>query len=148
MSSQGGFSKKSIHQQQNESCQKFARRVCFWQLSLLLWIEGKISKMDFAQYQQLSGSYTETPGTDDVFMYSVLGLNGEAGEVAEVVKKMIRDKGKKLSEEDKQDLLKELGDILWYLSKVASKLEFSLEDVANANLLKLKERYGDKRVID
>ena len=104
--------------------------------------------MDFAQYQQLSGSYTETPGTDDVFMYSVLGLNGEAGEVAEVVKKMIRDKGKKLSEEDKQDLLKELGDILWYLSKVASKLEFSLEDVANANLLKLKERYGDKRVID
>ena len=104
--------------------------------------------MDFEEYQKLSGSYTEIPGTDNVFMYSVLGLNGEAGEVAEIVKKMIRDKGKQLSEEDRQHLLKELGDILWYLSKVASKLEFSLEDVAKANLLKLKERYGDKRILD
>lgn len=104
--------------------------------------------MDFEEYQKLSGSYTEIPGTDNVFMYSVLGLNGEAGEVAEIVKKMIRDKGRQLSEEDRQHLLKELGDTLWYLSKVASKLEFSLEDVAKANLLKLKERYGDKRILD
>ena len=104
--------------------------------------------MNFEEYQKLSGSYTEVPGTDDVFMYSVLGLNGEAGEVAEVVKKMIRDKGKQLSEEDRHDLLKELGDVLWYLSKIASKLGFSLEDVARSNLLKLKERYGDKVILD
>ena len=100
--------------------------------------------MDFEEYQKLSGSYTETPGVDDTFMYSVLGLNGEAGEVAEVVKKMIRDKEKKLSREDRQDLLKELGDVLWYISKVASKLEFSLEDVANGNIKKMEERYPDK----
>ena len=104
--------------------------------------------MSFEEYQKLSGSYTEHPGMDDAFMYSVLGLNGEAGEVAEVIKKAIRDKGKQLSGEDRQDLLKELGDVLWYLSKIASKLEFSLEDVANANLKKMEERYGDKLILD
>lgn len=104
--------------------------------------------MTFEEYQKLSGAYTQSLGTDDVFLYSVLGLTGEAGEVAEVVKKMIRDKGRQLSEEDRQEILKELGDVLWYVAKVASKLDFSLEDVANRHLQKMKERFGDKIVLD
>jgi len=67
--------------------------------------------------------------------YVALGLNGEAGEIAEKVKKQIRD------DEDKTgDILDELGDVLWYLARVADELDADLSDVAEANLVKLFDR--------
>lgn len=73
-------------------------------------------------------------------MAQVLGLVGESGEVAEKFKKILRDKAGTLSDEDKTELLKELGDILWYVNSVAYLLGSDLEYVVNANIEKLASR--------
>ena len=70
----------------------------------------------------------------------VFGLSGESGEVSEKFKKLIRDKQGKISEEDKQEILKELGDILWYINSVAHLLGSNLDEVANKNLEKILSR--------
>lgn len=73
-------------------------------------------------------------------MAQLLGLVGESGEVAEKVKKILRDKDGKLSDEDRQELLKELGDILWYVNAVSQLLGSDLETVAQKNLEKVLSR--------
>jgi NTP pyrophosphatase (non-canonical NTP hydrolase) len=73
-------------------------------------------------------------------LHWVLGLNGEAGEVAEKLKKIIRDKNSVVSEEDKQEMAKELGDVLWYIAVFANDLGVSLDDIAQANIDKLRSR--------
>ncbi len=73
-------------------------------------------------------------------LYPTLGLCGEAGEVAEKVKKAIRDENGYISPERREDLKKELGDVLWYLACISGDLGISLEDVAVANLEKLADR--------
>jgi NTP pyrophosphatase (non-canonical NTP hydrolase) len=97
--------------------------------------------MNFKEYQKQA--LTTVITTDDELkdtLHWVLGLNGEAGEVAEKVKKIIRDKGGEISEEDKAELAKELGDVLWYIAVFAHQMGYSLDDVAAQNLLKLKSR--------
>ena len=73
-------------------------------------------------------------------MAQVLGLVGESGEVAEKFKKIIRDKDGVISDEDKQEIVKELGDILWYVNAVADLLGSSLNEVATKNLDKVLSR--------
>ncbi len=73
-------------------------------------------------------------------LHWVLGINGESGEIAEKVKKIIRDKGGRVSEQDKTDMAKEVGDVLWYLAVFAHHLGVPLETVAQQNLDKLKSR--------
>ena len=68
--------------------------------------------------------------------HRTLGLSGEGGEVANRIKKVIRDRGAELSEEDKQFLLEKLGDVLYYVSALAEYVDLSLEDVASQNLQK------------
>lgn len=77
---------------------------------------------------------------DPALVAKVLGLIGEAGEVAEKYKKIIRDKAGTISSADKTEIVKELGDVLWYVSTMASYLGVSLEDVAAGNLEKLFSR--------
>ena len=72
-------------------------------------------------------------------VYTTLGLNGEAGEIAEKVKKLIRD-DKTLTEGHRQELILELGDVLWYLANLAKELDVSLEEVATQNIAKLASR--------
>ena len=72
--------------------------------------------------------------------YPALGLAGEAGEVAEHAKKAIRDDGGIVTEERRRAMAKELGDVLWYVSQLASELDLELEEVAQANLEKLLSR--------
>lgn len=91
--------------------------------------------MNFKDYQELAASTAIYPD-DKKLIYPLLGLAGECGEVFEKVKKHFRD-GRVL---DKDDLGKELGDILWYLSAVARDLDISLQDVAEKNINKLKSR--------
>jgi len=91
------------------------------------------NKMNFNEYQKLARSTAIYPEEYKV-IYPALGLCGEAGEVAEKVKKNIRD-GKSL---DGVGL--ELGDVLWYISALADDLGVTLEEVAQANVDKLTSR--------
>jgi len=77
---------------------------------------------------------------DPAFVAKVLGLVGEAGEVAEKYKKIIRDKDGVISDKDKQEIAKELGDVLWYISVMAHYLGITLEEIAHMNLDKLFAR--------
>lgn len=88
----------------------------------------------------LMGNGKPVPVTDPAYVAKILGLVGEAGEVAEKYKKIIRDKKGVVSELDKQELTKELGDVLWYVSALAVYLEIPLEIVAKTNLEKLHSR--------
>ncbi|MBR2709451.1 nucleoside triphosphate pyrophosphohydrolase family protein [Candidatus Saccharibacteria bacterium] len=101
--------------------------------------------MNLDKYQKQSAKYDlfetsinlESPG----FLEKVLGLVGEAGETADKIKKIIRDKGGHASEEDRESIIKELGDTLWYLAGVARYLGVPLSEVAKGNIKKLESRY-------
>ncbi|HOH67443.1 MAG TPA: nucleoside triphosphate pyrophosphohydrolase family protein [bacterium] len=96
--------------------------------------------MDFNSYQQAAAQTAAYPDLGNNFIYPTLGLVGEAGEVAEKIKKVLRDDDGQLSAEKKQELMKELGDVLWYLARLAAELGLELEQVAQRNLAKLTSR--------
>lgn len=79
-------------------------------------------------------------------VYAVLGLANEAGEVAGKLKKILRDKGGVLSEDDIKALSKEIGDVQWYMAATCSELGLDLGEVARENLMKLFDR-KDRGVI-
>jgi NTP pyrophosphatase (non-canonical NTP hydrolase) len=96
--------------------------------------------MELNEYQRLA---LKTAGhrecTEKVLTYTALGLNGESGEAAEIVKKAFYH-GHPL---DKESLRKELGDVLWYLAVMADGLGFSLDQIARENIAKLQARYPE-----
>ena len=96
--------------------------------------------MDFKTYQKNARLTAQYPNIGSNYIYPTLGLVGEAGEVAEKIKKVIRDKKGKFDEESKKGLKKELGDVLWYISNICTEFNFSLDDIAQHNLEKLKKR--------
>jgi NTP pyrophosphatase (non-canonical NTP hydrolase) len=93
----------------------------------------------FNEYEKTINQFAIYPesgqGTPLALAYCALGLGGEAGEYSEKVKKLIRD-GKL----DKTLAVKELGDVLWYLTRSANELGYSLQDVAEINVVKLLDR--------
>jgi NTP pyrophosphatase (non-canonical NTP hydrolase) len=93
--------------------------------------------MDFNEYQQRANETAIYP-EEYKLIYPTLGLAGEAGEVADKVKKIIRD-GLSLVEE-KEGIAKELGDVLWYIAAVARDIGYSLDDIAKMNIDKLESR--------
>jgi len=96
--------------------------------------------MTFEEYQKKSRETAVYPNKDNNFVYPVLGLVGESGEVAEKIKKVFRDDGGIITEQKKEDIKKELGDVLWYIAQVATELHLSLEDIASNNIEKLFSR--------
>ena len=82
-----------------------------------------------------SGNYNTV-----AFVEKILGLVGEAGETADKVKKVLRDKEGRIVESDRLEIAKELGDVLWYVALVADYLKIPLGDVAKINLEKLESR--------
>lgn len=94
----------------------------------------------FSTYQRESPKTWNVISTDHPIVYPTLGLANEAGEVAGKIKKIFRDKGGTISEEDRQALKYELGDVLWYLTQICTELGLTLEEVAQANLEKLFSR--------
>ena len=103
--------------------------------------------MDFSEYQRKAAVYdcfSKPEKLDNLseagFLEKVLGLSGETGETADKVKKIIRDKQGAYTEEDKGEIVKELGDVLWYLAGIARYLGVDLETVAKGNLAKLEDR--------
>jgi NTP pyrophosphatase (non-canonical NTP hydrolase) len=74
--------------------------------------------------------------------YPTLGLAGEAGEVANIVKKIQRDHGGEINDEIRQKLKDELGDVLWYISACADELGLTLTEIAEYNVAKLAKRHN------
>tara|TARA_Y100000991_G_scaffold183034_1_gene146366 strand:- start:289 stop:618 length:330 start_codon:yes stop_codon:yes gene_type:complete len=102
--------------------------------------------MDFKTYQRNSRLTAQYPNLGSNYIYPTLGLVGEAGEVAEKIKKVIRDKKGVFDNESKNGLKKELGDVLWYLSNICTEFNFSLDDIAKQNLEKLKVRAAKGKI--
>lgn len=98
--------------------------------------------MEFNEYQHRAreSSFYKDTLQGEVPFYPMLGLCGEVGEVAEHIKKAIRDDGGKITPERRAALLKECGDCTWYLSDLIGKLGFTFDEVAQANLDKLADR--------
>ena len=96
--------------------------------------------MDFHTYQQRSRATACYPDAGANPIYPTLGLCGEAGEVADKVKKVLRDQGGEFSAEVIAALQLELGDVLWYVAQLATELGLELDQVAEANLDKLASR--------
>lgn len=100
-----------------------------------------MSKKDLNQYQKYASKYAlfEKLKTEPL-IYLTIGLVGETGEIAEKIKKNLRDENGKLSEIKKEELIHELGDVLWYLSQFARIIGTDLSGVAFKNLKKLESR--------
>lgn len=100
--------------------------------------------MDLNKYQMEARKTAIYPDIGNNFIYPTLALADEAGEVAGKIKKLIRDKGKwtpsELSDNEREELIKEVGDVLWYVATISSELHTTLEDVALKNLDKLQSR--------
>jgi NTP pyrophosphatase (non-canonical NTP hydrolase) len=96
--------------------------------------------MDLSDFQRRSRATAVYPALGDNLAYPALGLCGEAGEVAEKVKKTMRDDAGVLSAERREALAGELGDVLWYVAQVATEADLDLGAVAQANLEKLASR--------
>lgn len=96
--------------------------------------------MTFEEYQKQADSTAMYPNIGDNFIYPTLGLAGETGEVVEKVKKIIRDDGSAVSEEKKEEIKKELGDVLWYIARLSAELGFTINEVAELNIKKLNSR--------
>jgi NTP pyrophosphatase (non-canonical NTP hydrolase) len=96
--------------------------------------------MDLGEYQTRSRATAVYPGAGENLLYPTLGLCGEAGEVAEKIKKMIRDDDGVLTDDRRRALSKELGDVLWYLAQIATEADLDLSVVAAGNIEKLHSR--------
>lgn len=96
--------------------------------------------MDFTTYQTKSRRTASYPAIGHSVVYPTLGLVNEAGEVAGKIKKVFRDKDGEISDETREALKAELGDVLWYLAQVATELDLTLDEIAEHNIAKLYDR--------
>lgn len=96
--------------------------------------------MRLNEYQEAALQTAIYPDKGNNIVYPALGLNGEAGEVADHVKKIMRDDGGEITPDRRRALVKEAGDTLWYLANLAAELGYSLEDIAQENITKLRGR--------
>jgi len=97
----------------------------------------KVSDLDM--YQQVAKTTAIYP-REQAIIYPTLGLTGEAGEVANKVKKIIRDGSNSKDERLVSEIKSEIGDCLWYIAVLASDFDIKLSDIASSNLEKLANR--------
>ncbi len=102
--------------------------------------------MNFSEYQEKARATAKYPVIGHGVIYPTLGLANEAGEVAGKIKKIFRDKDGVIGSAEKDALKAELGDVLWYISQVASELELSLNEIAEANVAKLLDRQARGKI--
>lgn len=95
--------------------------------------------MEVSTYQSIAVSTAIYPKEYSI-MYLALGMCGEAGEAAEKIKKIYRDKGGNVNDEDRAAIVKELGDVCWYIANIANELNASFDDVLNTNADKILAR--------
>lgn len=100
--------------------------------------------MNFEDYQSAASKTALYPRRMSNVEYPTLGLAGEAGEVANIVKKIQRDHAGVLTDETRAKLKDELGDVLWYISACADELGLTLTEIAEFNIQKLAKRHSAK----
>lgn len=93
--------------------------------------------MEVNDYQKKA---LETAIYPNPIIYPTLGLTGEAGEVADKVKKVLRDNNSVFTDEKKKEIAKEIGDVMWYCATLSHDLGYSLEEICEMNYEKLKSR--------
>ena len=98
------------------------------------------SALGFSAYQHAAARTGAPVATDHPIVYPTLRLANEAGEVAGKVKKIFRDQQGEITDADLEALTLELGDVLWYLSEICTRLGIRLEDIASRNIAKLADR--------
>ena len=107
--------------------------------------------MNANEYQRQARQFAVYPDIGDNIAYPTLGLTGEAGEVANQVKKVLRDDGGFVNTKRLAAIEDELGDVLWYVANLASEIGSDIEYIMEVNISKLAERrqqdliHGDKR---
>ncbi len=94
----------------------------------------------FREYQKKAVSFAIYPATHKV-LYPTLGLCGETGEVAEKVKKQVRD-----GVFNRHEVAKELGDVLWYLANLSNDIGYNLDEIADINIEKLTSRKNRDKI--
>jgi len=102
--------------------------------------------MNFNDYQKKAMASAVYPNIGSNIVYPTLGINGEAGEIAEKVKKIIRDKNGVWDDTDRDAIKKEIGDSMWYCAALCHEFGLSLDDVAKANIEKLTKRVLDNTI--
>lgn len=103
------------------------------------FLKEKYKMSDFRSYQ-LSASSTAIYPDNYKILYPALGLAGEAGEVANKVKKIVRDGPQNMPKDWRDQLASEIGDVLWYCAALATDLNLSLATIASQNEAKLRRR--------
>jgi len=98
-----------------------------------------LTLVEFQERALISAVY----GEGSKINYPILGLVGEAGELANKYKKVLRDDNGKLTEEKRKALIDELGDVMWYCAALAKDLDTDLEQVARINIAKLGKRMAE-----
>ena len=95
---------------------------------------------DFDKYQKECKKTAIYPGIGKNFIYPTLGLLGEAGELANKIKKVVRDDNGKLTSEKREEISHEMGDVMWYIAQLSTELGIKLSNIAAANIVKLSSR--------
>ena len=101
--------------------------------------------MTLNEYQQHALETAIYPENRKI-IYPTLGLTGEAGEVADKVKKVIRDGHEEFTDEKRLEIVKEIGDVLWYCATLSRDLGYDLDEVARMNVEKLRSRMERHRI--
>ena len=104
--------------------------------------EHQADKMTLEQYQNKSKQFAIYPeqGGREGLHYAIFGLASEVGELCSKIKKNMRDENGVLTLDDNEEIGKELGDVLWYLSQCCEELGLQLQNVAEQNVKKLMDR--------
>ncbi len=102
--------------------------------------------MTFNDYQAKSKATVIYPNPGKNFVYPAFGVAGEAGEIADVVKRIVRDKQGVFDGVDREMMKNEIGDLLWYASQLASEFGLDFDNIAANNLNKLNKRQQDGKL--
>lgn len=102
--------------------------------------QASATTLTFEEYQVKARETAQYPQIGHNIIYPTLGLTGEAGEVADKVKKLFRDHNGNLNQDRKEELAKEIGDCLWYVAMLADEIGYSMAQIAAMNIQKLGDR--------
>ena len=109
------------------------------------WIKRKYNSMRIDEYQNKAKT-TAIYAQEHKIMYPALGLSGEAGEVANKVKKVMRDGIENQPNDWKEQIASEIGDVLWYCAALANDLNMPLAMIASLNEKKLRSRFDRGKI--